>query len=157
VLREIDPDVPLFGEDRLDSVIGRATAGEKVFGALFSAFGVAALVMATVGLFGMVAFAVRQRTRELGIRVALGARPGEIVRQVTRSALLQLGGGLAAGLVLAAFLAPLFGGALMGANPRDWRLYGVVAVALTAAGSLASWWPLRRALRLAPADVLREE
>jgi ABC-type antimicrobial peptide transport system permease subunit len=157
VLSNLDADVPLFGEARLDDVITRATAGEKVFGGLFMVFGVSALVMASVGLFGMVTFAVRQRSRELGIRVALGARPAQVVGQVTRVAVLQLGVGLVVGLSLASLLAPLLGDALMGSDPHDWRLYGLVGLALTAAGAAACWVPARRALRLAPSEVLREE
>jgi predicted permease len=157
VVRGLDPDVPLFDEHRMDQLIRLETSSEKLFGGLFSAFGLAALIMASVGLFGMVAFTVRQRSREMGIRQALGARPGEIIRQVARGAALQLGLGLLAGLGLAALLAPLFGDALMGANPHDWRWYAAVAGVLAGVGVLACAVPARRALRLSPASVLKEE
>lgn len=156
-VRMMDPDVPLFDEHPMDQVIRLETSSEKLFGGLFSAFGLAALVMASAGLFGMVAFSVRQRSRELGIRQALGARPGEIVRQVARGAACQLGVGLVAGLGLAALLAPLFGDALMGADPHDWRWYAVVTVVLAAVGVMACAAPARRALLLSPATVLKEE
>jgi ABC-type antimicrobial peptide transport system permease subunit len=142
---------------RLDRLINDATVGEKVFGGLFSVFGISALVMACVGLFGMVAFGVRQRTRELGIRVALGARPVSVMRLVMRGGLIPLGIGLVIGLGLAALLAPQFGDALLGANARDWRVYSVVISALAVAGFLAAWVPSRRVLHVAPAEVLREE
>ncbi len=156
-VRALDPDVPLFGVGRLDRVIHEAIVPETVFGGLFSVFGISALVMACVGLFGMVAFAVRQRTRELGIRVALGARPASVMRLVMRGGLAPLGFGLVVGLGLALLVAPLFGDALMGANARDWRVYSVVISALAVAGGLAAWLPSRRVLRVAPAEVLREE
>lgn len=153
----IDPDVPLFELARFDRFISLATAGEKVFGGLFSVFGFSALIMACVGLFGMVAFGVRQRTRELGIRVALGARPVAVMRMVMRGGLIPLGAGLLVGLGLAALISPLFGDALLGANARDWRVYLVVISALAAAGFLAAWIPSRRVLLVSPAEVLREE
>jgi hypothetical protein len=156
-IETIDPDVPLFDLGRLDRLINDATVGEKVFGGLFSVFGISALVMACVGLFGMVAFGVRQRTRELGIRVALGARPVSVMRLVMRGGLIPLGIGLVIGLGLAALLAPQFGDALLGANARDWRVYSVVISALAVAGFLAAWVPSRRVLHVAPAEVLREE
>jgi hypothetical protein len=156
-VRRLDPDVPLFEVGRLDRVINRASVAEKVFGGLFSVFGISALVMACVGLFGMVAFAVRQRTRELGIRVALGARPASVMRLVMRGGLVPLGSGLIIGLGLALVVAPLFGDALMGANARDWRVYSLVITTLAVAGGLAAWLPSRRVLRVAPAEVLREE
>jgi len=156
-VRAIDPDVPLFEVGPLDRFISQATVGERVFGGLFSVFGVSALVMACVGLFGMVAFAVRQRTRELGIRVALGARPASVMRLVMRGGRAPLGGGLVVGLGLALLVAPLFGDALMGANARDWRVYSLVISTLALAGGLAAWLPSRRVLRVAPAEVLREE
>lgn len=156
-VRGIDPDVPLFEEVPLDQVIALETSSEKLFGGLFTVFGLSALIMASVGLFGMVAFTVRQRSRELGIRQALGARPQEIIRQVARGASLQLGLGLVLGLGLAALLAPLFGDALMGTDPHEWRWYGLVAGTLAGVGILATGIPARRALRLSPTQVLREE
>jgi len=156
-MRALDPDVPIFDVGRFDRVISQASVPEKVFGGLFSVFGISALVMACVGLFGMVAFAVRQRTRELGIRVALGARPASVMRLVMRGGLIPLGSGLVVALGLALVVAPLFGDALMGANARDWRVYSVVITALAIAGGLAAWLPSRRVLRVAPAEVLREE
>ena len=156
-VKAINPDVPLFELGRLDRAISLATVGEKVFGGLFSVFGISALVMACVGLFGMVAFGVRQRTRELGIRVALGARPVSVMRLVMRGGLIPLGIGLVVGLVLAALLAPQLGDALLGANARDWRVYSLVISALAVAGFLAAWIPSRRVLRVAPSEVLREE
>jgi hypothetical protein len=156
-VRSIDPDVPIFEEAPFDQVIALETSSEKLFGGLFTVFGLAALTMASVGLFGMVAFTVRQRSRELGIRQALGARPRELVGQVARGASLQLGLGLLLGLGLAALLAPLFGDALMGANPHDLRWYALVAGTLALIGVLATGIPARRALRLAPSQILRDD
>jgi putative ABC transport system permease protein len=156
-VKAIDPDVPLFDLGRFDRFISDATIGEKFFGGLFSVFGISALVMACVGLFGMVAFGVRQRMREMGIRVALGARPVSVMRLVMRGGLIPLCLGLLIGLGLAVLLAPQLGDALLGANARDWRVYAIVISALAVAGFLAAWIPSRRVLHVEPSEVLREE
>jgi putative ABC transport system permease protein len=153
----IDADVPLWGENRLDLEISHSTTGEKVFGGLFTFFGVAALVLALVGLFGVLAFSVSRRTKELGIRIALGGRTRDITWLVLRAGVLQLAIGLAIGTLLALAIAPAFGDALFGQNPRDWTVYASVAAVLFATGLSAAAVPARRALRVDPMEALRSE
>jgi predicted permease len=157
VVAELDPDVPLYQEGRLDVTLARASVGEKVFGGLFTFFGVSALILAIVGLVGVLAFSVGRRTRELGIRMALGGRPASILWLVLRGGLIQLLTGLAIGLALAAVAAPQFGDALFQQQPHDPTVYGVIGLVLIAAGALAAVVPARRALRVSPMTALRAE
>jgi ABC-type antimicrobial peptide transport system permease subunit len=156
-LQRRDPELPLFDVGTLDRKIATSRAAEAVFAVLFLAFGFAGLVLAAVGLYGLLTFTVGQRTRELGVRIALGAAPGRVVWLALRSGALQAGGGLLAGSLLAALAAPVLGAALTGADPRDPVVYGVVAGVLAAAGALAALAPAYRALSVDVVRSLRSE
>jgi putative ABC transport system permease protein len=157
VVASLDPDMPLYQEGRLDVTLGRASTGEKVFGGLFTFFGLSALVLAVVGLVGVLAFSVSRRTRELGIRLALGGRPGSILWLVLRGGLMQLLGGLTIGLAIAAAAAPQFGEALFTRRPHDPTVYAAITLVLIIAGALAAIVPARRALSVSPMTALRSE
>jgi predicted permease len=157
IVSELDPDVPLYQEGRLDLMLAQASTGEKVFGGLFTFFGLSALVLAVVGLVGVLAFSVSRRTRELGIRMALGGRPGSIVWLVLRGGLVQLLAGLSVGLGVAAVAAPQFGDALFEQKPHDPTVYAAIALVLIVAGALAAIVPARRALSVSPMTALRSE
>ena len=157
LVAQIDPDVPLYQDGRLDVTLSRASKGESVFGQLFTFFGLSALVLAVVGLVGVLAFSVSRRTREIGIRSALGSRPGRLLWLVLRAGLVQLGLGLVLGLGLAALMAPQFGEVAFGQNPHDPVVYAVVAALLVIAGALAAIVPARRALGVSPMVALRAE
>jgi putative ABC transport system permease protein len=157
IVGQLDPDVPLYDEGRLDTALARASAGEKVFGGLFTFFGICALVLAVVGLVGVLAFTVSQRRRELGIRMALGGRPGAILWLVLRGGLVQLVVGLTIGLAIAAAVAPQFGGALFEQPPHDPTVYAAIAVVLIVVGVLAAIVPARRVLSVSPMATLRAE
>ena len=157
IVARIDPDVPLYQEGRLDLTLARASAGEKVFGGLFTFFGLSALVLAVVGFVGMLAFSVSRRRRELGIRIALGGRPGSILWLVLRGGLIQLVTGLTIGLGLAAAVAPQLADALFDQRPHDPLVYGSIALVLIVAGAVAAVVPARRALSVSPMTALRAE
>ena len=157
IVSELDPDVPLYQEGRLDVTLAQASTGEKVFSGLFTFFGLSALMLAIVGLIGVLAFSVSRRTRELGIRMALGGRPASILWLVLRGGLLQLLLGLSVGLAVAAVAAPQFGDALFEQKPHDPSVYAVIAVILIVAGALAAIVPARRALSVSPMTALRAE
>jgi predicted permease len=157
LVAQIDPDVPLYQEGRLDVTLSRAANGEKVFGQLFTFFGLSALVLAIVGLVGVLTFSVSQRTREIGIRSALGGKPAGLLWLVLRSGLVQLVLGLTLGLGLATVIAPQFGEAAFGQSPHDPIVYAVVAAVLVVAGAIASIVPARRALGVSPMVALRAE
>ena len=157
LIAQIDPDVPLYQEGRLDVTLARASSGEKVFGGLFTFFGVSALLLAVVGLVGVLGFSVSRRTREIGIRSALGGRPGALLWLVLRGGLVQLVLGLVMGLGLAAVIAPQFGDALFNQKPHDPAIYALIAGLLVLAGAIAAIVPARRALGVSPMVALRTE
>jgi putative ABC transport system permease protein len=156
-LRDVGADVPLFDTGRLDRVIADTRTVERVFGILFGLFGAAALLLAAIGLYGTMAFGVSRRTRELGIRSALGARPAQLVWVPLRGGMLQVAIGAALGVGIALLLAPLFGDALFGTSARDPSVYAAVTVTLVLTGIAAAALPALRAARLEPTTALREE
>ena len=143
--------VPL--RDRLEGVLS-----ELVFAPLAaSALGVFALGLATVGMFGVFAYAVRQRTREIGVRLALGAQPREVVRLVLATSARAVTGGLAAGILGALAASQLLRSSLYGISPIDPLTYGGVSLVLAASALAASYLPARLAARVDPASALRSE
>ncbi|UCC83948.1 MAG: ABC transporter permease [Gemmatimonadota bacterium] len=153
----IDPNLPIYQVDSLGRLINEDTMPERTVAVLFVVFGLAGLVLATVGLYGVMAFLVRRRTREIGIRMALGADAGRILWLTARNGLVQLVLGLAIGVALAALLAPAMREVLYDANPWDWRIYTLIALVLTATGVAASLAPALRAARVDPMETLRYE
>jgi hypothetical protein len=127
----------------------------KVFSALFAAFGVAALLLAAVGVYGLTAFAVSQRTREIGVRVALGARAQQVVGLVARRGLALTAAGLAIGLALAFALSGVMRAMLVGVSPTDPVVFVLAPALLGVVALAASVIPARRAARVDPAAVLR--
>jgi predicted permease len=153
----IDPALPLYwvrsleGQYRLDTWFFRA------FGTLFMAFGFAALALAVVGLYGMMSFSVGQRTREIGVRMALGAPADRILRLVLGQGSVQLAAGVLIGLGFAALLSRGLGILLFGVRPWDPAVFAVVAGTLGLSGLAACFIPARRATRVEPIDALRYE
>jgi predicted permease len=154
---DLDPDLALWDVDTLAGHIRSDRAVESVFAWLFLVFGLAGLLLAGVGLYGLLAFTVRRRTRELGVRMALGAAPGQVVGRAVGGGLVRVLVGIALGLAGAAAVAPLLGPALLGADPRDPLVYGIVAATLVLTGAFAAWNPARRALSTDVGEVLRLE
>jgi putative ABC transport system permease protein len=124
---------------------------------LLGGFAALALLLAAVGLFGVLSVSVRQRTREIGIRLALGARAPRVLGLVVRQGMIAAAAGLAAGLALALAATRLMSGLLYQVKPADpATLLGVAGVTLAVA-LLASWLPARRAARVSPVEALRSE
>ncbi|AHG92300.1 permease (plasmid) [Gemmatirosa kalamazoonensis] len=156
VLAAVDPALPTFGGGTMMQGIDNALNPGQSAASLGAVFGLAALLIAAVGLYALVAYAVAERTRELGVRIALGATPARVRALVVRSAA-RLGAlGLAVGLVGAAGVARVLRGVLYGISPNDPATFVLVPVALGLVVLVASYVPARRATRLDPSAALRE-
>jgi putative ABC transport system permease protein len=124
---------------------------------LFGAFAVVALVLAAAGIYGVVSYAVSQRTHEIGIRMALGARPGRVLGEVLRGGMAMVAAGVVMGAVMAWFTAELLGTLLFGVSAREPAIYLAVAAGVLAAGFVANVVPARRAASVDPMLALRSE
>ena len=124
---------------------------------LLAVFGLLALLLASGGLYGVASYAVSQRTREIGVRMALGAQPTDVVRLVLGRGLVLVGAGLVLGLLAALAAAGVMRALVVGIDPRDPLTFGVTAVALGAVALFATWLPARRATRIDPLIALRTE
>ena len=156
-LREVAPSVPLDRVETMDAVLRRATADQRALASLVGMFAVIALGLAGVGLFGVLAYHVTQREREIGIRIALGARAPEVATSVLRSGWALVGVGLAIGIPLSLMGRRLVEGFLFGVGGSDPITLIGVAAFLAGVAALASVLPARRAARINPAEVFRRE
>jgi putative ABC transport system permease protein len=154
---EVAPDVPLYGVRTMDEVVGESLAARRFNLALLGAFAAVAVTLAACGLYGVLAYSVTQRSRELGIRVALGADRGAVVRLVVRHGAAIAGAGILLGLAGAAALSRVIAGMLYGVGARDPLTLGAVAALLGGVALLAAWVPARRAARADPMVTLRAE
>ncbi len=158
VVGTLDPDMPLSGVRTFaDLMSGRALILPRFGATLAGGFGVLALLLAVVGLYGVVAFGVGQRVREIGIRVALGAGRGSVVAMIMRGGLVQAGAGVGIGVVLALVATRAARSLLFGVGATDLLTFAGVALLLTAVAAVASWIPARRAARTDPMVALRSE
>jgi putative ABC transport system permease protein len=154
---EVDPEQPLMNVRPLAEYVDAAAAARRFGLGIVGTFAAIALLLAALGLYSVTAYVVAQRTREIGVRVALGADRREVVRLVVRGALGLAGVGAAAGVVASAATSRLIAGQLYGVTAADPITLGGVAVVLCGAALLAGWLPARRAARVDPAVVLRNE
>jgi predicted permease len=158
-VRDVDPSIPILSlrtfaqhlDSNLDLWLVRAGA------ALFSIFGALALGLAVVGLYGVKAYSVARRTREIGIRMALGAQAGAVLRMIMREGSIMLVSGVALGLLLAVATAKILSGILYGVGPLDPIAFTVAPLVLTIAALIATWLPARRATQVDPVQALRAE
>jgi len=153
----VDPDQPVSYPATMDGVRAVSMARRRFALTLLSAFGGIALVLALVGLYGVLSHSVVQRTREIGVRVALGARPRQVLALVLGDASRLVGAGLLAGTVLAMALTHLLSGLLFGVTPTDPATFLLVPLALALAALLAAYAPARRATRVDPLVALRQD
>ena len=137
--------------------VGRATADRQFTTLLFTVFAALAVLLAAVGLYGMVAYAVSQRTAEIGVRMALGATRADVSRLVVMQGLRPAAIGIVLGLVAAAFVSRLLTTLLFNVAPLDPLTFSAVPPLLLAVAALASYLPARRAVRLDPTIALRTE
>ncbi|HEX2188844.1 MAG TPA: ABC transporter permease [Longimicrobiaceae bacterium] len=157
VVREAAPGWTLEDPRTMEEQVGAALLPQRLAGRVLGLFGGLALLLAAVGVYGVLAYAVAQRTREFGVRMALGARSGDVLRLVLGRGLVLVGLGLALGLPAAWAAARLLGGFLLGASPSDPAAFMAAPLLLGAVALLASWLPARRATRVSPMTALRSE
>ncbi|HET9730097.1 MAG TPA: ABC transporter permease [Acidimicrobiia bacterium] len=155
-IHEIARDVPVYDARTLDSRAADATAQARFSALLLALFALAALVLAAVGIYGVVSYAVARRTREIGIRVALGATRGDVWRLVVGRGAALTGLALVAGFAAAVLTTRVLRTLLYAVTPTDPVTYGVVIALMMIVALLASWIPARRAASVHPADALRD-
>jgi putative ABC transport system permease protein len=156
-VREIDPSVPLANAAVMDDVIARSLERPRTLSRLVVGFAAVALVLSLVGIYGVMAYYVQQHAKEISIRVALGARPGEVLRLIVGQAMKVVASGVALGLLAALVVARLMASLLFGVGANDPGALLTVATLLPAAALLACLVPVRRALAVQPAVLLRAE
>jgi predicted permease len=157
IVRDLDPTVPIFNVETMTDVIRASTARLSLTLTLMTVAAAITLVLGTIGLYGVMAYTVALRTREFGVRVALGANPRQLARAVAMRGLALVASGVAAGFVLYAMAAPFLRAFLYGVTPSDPVTLAGVTLALVGTASLASWFPARRAAHVDPAEALRAE
>ena len=153
----VDPQLPVADVRTMEEVVDLTLARPRTVSVLLTTFALIALVLAGVGVYGVMAYSVSQRTREMGVRMALGATPQSIFRLVLTEALRVVAIGIVAGLVAAAGLTRLLDTMLYETEPRDPWTFAATAIVLVIVATLASYIPARRGTRVAPVEALRSE
>ncbi len=153
----VRPDIPIYNVMTQARVEALAYWERKFFGQVFSAFGLGALFLSALGVYGVMAYSVAQRTAEIGVRMALGASPGDVLRLVSRQGFILVGAGLVLGIAAALGLTRFMAALLYGISPSDPPTYFVLTLVLAAVGLLACWLPARRATQVDPILALRAE
>lgn len=154
---KLDKDLPLFRVQTMEQVLSLATAGQRFNMLLLSIFAALSLTLATIGVYGVMSYATAQRTHEIGIRMALGARTRDVLRLVIGRGLLLILIGVAVGLAGAFGLTRLMSGLLFGVSATDPLTFTLITLLLTAVSLLACYLPARRATRVDPLVALRYE
>jgi predicted lysophospholipase L1 biosynthesis ABC-type transport system permease subunit len=156
-VQKLDPDLPVYNIQTLEERISQIRLGPGIFAALFSAFAFIALVLASVGLYGVIAHSVSRRTQEIGVRLALGGSRNHILSMVLKEGMRQVGLGIAIGLPAAFLITKALRAGLVGVEPGDPATFIGVATVLAGAGLLGCAIPARRAIRVDPVEALRHE
>jgi putative ABC transport system permease protein len=156
-VHDLDPDQPLAERRTMAQIVDRAVSGARFNTVLLTGFGLVAFSLAVVGIYGVISYDVGQRTRELAIRAALGARPGDLLRMVLGEGARLAGIGILLGVVASFLLTRLLASMLYTIEPRDLTTFAAVPVLLAVVALAACYIPARRALALEPSAALRHE
>jgi ABC-type antimicrobial peptide transport system permease subunit len=156
VLAAVDPTVPPYSLRTLESMASGSLASRRSLAGTVAVCGGAAVLLAAIGLYGIVATGVRDRRREIGIRLALGATAGRVVGLFVRQAVVLAAAGVAAGLVATYWATGLVEEFLFGVEPLDAATLSAIAVVLLAVSIAATWLSARHAARVSPIDSLKE-
>jgi putative ABC transport system permease protein len=154
---QMDPELPLARVMSMPAVIDRQKSGNPFFTRVLASFAVLALILAAIGIYGLIAYSVGQRTHEIGIRIAMGAGTPNVLRMILGESLKMTAIGAAIGLLLALPLPKLFGAIFYGLGLREPRLYFIVPLAIFVVAMLATYIPARRATQIDPMIALRQE
>jgi putative ABC transport system permease protein len=157
ILAQLDPDLPMFGVRTMAAQLKHSLWERRAYSWLFAAFAAVAILLAAAGIYGVISFGVSRRTREIGIHMALGARPAQVMRTVLASGMTVVGIGAIAGLIASQFTARLLQSLLFGVSAHDVAAYAAVVAGVAAIGFLANYIPARRASRVDPTNALRFE
>ncbi|MGE0158224.1 MAG: ABC transporter permease [Gemmatimonadales bacterium] len=157
IVRSVDPTVPIGKVGTLAELRDESVASQRINAVLVSGFGAVALLIAAVGLAGVLGFSVSQRINEIGVRMSLGAHPSQVRRMIVREGVTLLVIGLAIGGVASVFASRVVGGMLYGVAPNDPTTLVAVALLMGAVGVVAAWVPAMRASTVQPVEALRRE
>jgi putative ABC transport system permease protein len=153
----MDRDLPMADVKTMDRIVDESMAGDRFIAAFFGGYAATALILAAVGIYGVMSFAVAQRTHEIGLRMALGAGQAQVLRLVLTEGMISAGAGLVVGLAGAFFVGRLMKSMLYNVGGMDYGAFGAVAAMLLASALLACYLPARRAAAVDPIIALREE
>ena len=156
-ISRLDPELPLYGVGSLEQMLGFAFFPTRAAATALSAFGILAIMLAATGINGLVSYAVSRRTHEIGIRMAIGARPAEVLRLVLGKTAALLAFGSLVGLTLALAAGRVISSIVYETRPHDPLVLVCVWIGIALLGLFASWAPARRALRVDPMVALRYE
>ncbi len=156
-VQRVKPGIPIYDVQTMRHLQETDRWHFRFFGQVFSAFGLSALFLAALGVYSVIAYSVAQRTAEIGVRMALGASPGDVLRLVGRQGFILVSTGLGLGLLAALVLTRSMAAVLYGVSPSDPPTYFVLTLVLAAVGLVACWVPARRATRVDPCVALRSE
>jgi putative ABC transport system permease protein len=156
-IRAVDPNLPVYAVRTMDELLGTAVAQRRFLMRLLVAFGALATTLALIGIYGVMAYSVSQRTREIAIRMAIGARRGDVALMILRGGMVLTAVGLAAGLAASLGLAQFVRSQLFGIEPSDPPTLLAVLALMIVAAAAAAWLPARRAARVDPMTALRAQ
>jgi ABC-type antimicrobial peptide transport system permease subunit len=157
LVADLDPGLPIYDVRTMEQVRAASVASQRFLTALFGLFAVVALTLAVVGIYGVSVQAAKARTREVGIRMALGARTGDVQRLMVGRGSVLVAAGLGAGVIASLAATRLMSGLLFGVEATDPLTFSAVLVILGSTAGLANWIPARTASRTDPMQVLRED
>jgi putative ABC transport system permease protein len=156
-VREVDREIPLASVEPISTLVARTVGSTRLSAMLFGLFGTLGLVLAAIGIYGVTSYTVQQRRHEIGVRVALGASPGNVLAMIVRrSAWLSIAG-ITIGMVIALAGAGLMRKLLFGVAPHDRTTFVAIAAILAVVGTLGALFPALRATRIDPVTALRGE
>jgi ABC-type antimicrobial peptide transport system permease subunit len=157
ILQRIDPDLAMYEVRTMTEQLERALWARRAYSWLFGLFSLVALILAVAGIYGVIYYAVTQRTQEIGIRMAMGATLREVLANILRSGMTLVAAGTVVGLTVTLAAADLLDKLLYGVSAHDPLLYSLVVLTVTAVALLANAIPARRAARLDPISTLQTE